>query len=53
MADEEKEKCFCHLNGYAVKDSTARKEVEEIKEHLGVLSNVTPITNEDIENLFV
>ena len=28
------EKCFCHLNGYAVKDSTARKEIETLKEQL-------------------
>lgn len=25
------EKCFCHLNGYAVKDSTARGEIETLK----------------------
>ena len=24
------EKCFCHLNGYAVKDSTARKQIEDL-----------------------
>lgn len=28
------EKCFCHLNGYAVKDSTARKEIEILKEQV-------------------
>lgn len=26
------DKCFCHLNGYAVKDGTARNEIEAIKE---------------------
>lgn len=25
------EKCFCHLNGLAVKDATARREIENIK----------------------
>lgn len=25
------EKCFCHFNGFAVKDATARKEIENIK----------------------
>ena len=25
------EKCFCHLNGYAVKDATARKDIETLK----------------------
>ena len=25
------DKCFCHLNGYAVKDATARKEIETLK----------------------
>lgn len=24
------EKCFCHLNGLAVKDATARKVIEEL-----------------------
>ena len=26
------DKCFCHLNGFAVKDATARKEIAELKE---------------------
>lgn len=25
------DKCFCHLNGYAVKDATARQKIEEIE----------------------
>lgn len=25
------EKCFCHLNGYAVKDATARKDIETLQ----------------------
>lgn len=25
------EKCFCHLGGYAVKDATARKKIEELE----------------------
>lgn len=28
------EKCFCHLNGYKVKDADARKSIEEINENL-------------------
>lgn len=27
------EKCFCHLNGFAVKDATARKLINEIQQH--------------------
>ena len=27
-----KEKCFCHLNGYAVKDATARRDLQDLKE---------------------
>lgn len=26
------DKCFCHLNGYAVKDAQARKDIEDLKE---------------------
>lgn len=26
------EKCFCHFNGYQVKDATARKDIETLKE---------------------
>jgi len=26
------EKCFCHLNGFAVKDATARQEIELLKQ---------------------
>ena len=33
------EKCFCHLNGYAVKDATARKEIESTKTSVNNLSN--------------
>lgn len=32
------EKCFCHLNGYAVKDATARNEIEKIKNSKSDLS---------------
>ena len=28
------EKCFCHLNGRAVKDATARASIKEINEHI-------------------
>lgn len=28
------EKCFCHFNGYAVKDATARADIENIKNKL-------------------
>lgn len=28
------EKCFCHFNGYAVKDATARKEIENVKSEI-------------------
>ena len=35
------DKCFCHLNGYAVKDATARKQIvdldEEVKQRAGGL----------------
>lgn len=34
------EKCFCHLNGYAVKDATARKEIEALKEQVNNVSHV-------------
>lgn len=27
----EQEKCFCHFNGYQVKDAVARKDIEELK----------------------
>lgn len=35
MAD----KCFCHLNGYAVKDATARKDISTLKERVNDLEN--------------
>lgn len=28
------DKCFCHLNGYAVKDATARKDIETLNDNL-------------------
>jgi hypothetical protein len=37
------DKCFCHLNGYAVKDATARQEIESIKANYatkGELENI-------------
>lgn len=36
------EKCFCHLNGYAVKDATARKKIADL-EKLSV-NNFEPFT---------
>lgn len=33
------EKCFCHLNGYAVKDSTARQEIANLEELYGDLNS--------------
>lgn len=35
------EKCFCHLNGFAVKDATARKQIEELKESLNKQNKVS------------
>jgi hypothetical protein len=37
------DKCFCHLNGYAVKDATARNEIANIKE--------TYATKEEVNNI--
>lgn len=33
------DKCFCHLNGYAVKDATARKSIEELSKKVDDLVN--------------
>lgn len=44
------DKCFCHLNGYAVKDATARGEIADIKETYATkeyVDNATP--NIDLE----
>lgn len=44
------EKCFCHFNGYEVKDAAARKSIEDIKLLLG--DEVTDIAaREAIQNL--
>lgn len=44
-----KEKCFCHFNGFAVKDATARKEIIDIKKLLNdielCLDNIIQIQN--------
>lgn len=42
------EKCFCHLNGYRVKDSVARNSIEEVKESV---NNLSSETQESINNL--
>jgi hypothetical protein len=34
-------KCFCHLNGYEVKDAKARKEIENVKSNIRQLSDIT------------
>lgn len=39
------EKCFCHLNGLAVKDATARKEIDDLKR--GFITSTT----KEIENI--
>lgn len=31
------EKCFCHLNGYKVKDADARKDIENINNAISIL----------------
>ena len=31
------DKCFCHLNGYAVKDATARQAIAEMQETINTL----------------
>lgn len=33
------EKCFCHLNGYVVKDATARQEIEQVRQDIEILKN--------------
>lgn len=33
------EKCFCHLNGYKVKDADARAEIETLKAEIEALKN--------------
>lgn len=35
----ENDKCFCHFNGYQVKDAVARNEIESIKNDVNVVSN--------------
>lgn len=40
------EKCFCHLNGYAVKDATARKSIEGLNNNYSALLK----TVEDLES---
>ena len=48
----ENEKCFCHFNGYQVKDATARKKLEEcavLKKGSGVDSVAQVITTESGE----
>ena len=42
------EKCFCHLNGYKVKDSDARKSIENLLNEINTLSENT---NNSINNL--
>ena len=32
------EKCICHLNGYAVKDATARAKAQELEQRLSNLN---------------
>lgn len=34
------DKCVCHINGYAIKDATARKELESVKENVNKISPV-------------
>jgi hypothetical protein len=43
------DKCFCHLNGYAVKDATARSEISNIKENYATKEYVTE-NREDLSN---
>lgn len=33
------EKCFCHLNGYVVKDATARKDLENVNTNIAKIKN--------------
>lgn len=35
----ENDKCFCHFNGYQVKDAVARNEIESIKNNVNAVSN--------------
>lgn len=52
------EKCFCHLNGYTVKDATARAEIEALKANAGggsspwrrVTGNI--VINEEANKIF-
>lgn len=47
----EKDKCFCHFGGLAVKDATARKEIETIKNDLQEVKNLIQETSEQLEEL--
>lgn len=42
-------KCFCHLNGYEVKDANARKSIESLNQAIENLNNlITDLSNEDV-----
>lgn len=57
------DKCFCHFNGYAVKDAKARSEIETIKEQYAnklyvedaisniEISSVEPVTTTGVFNV--
>lgn len=40
------EKCFCHLNGYAVKDATARNDIEALKTEKCDTSTLASVKND-------
>lgn len=49
------DKCFCHFNGFAVKDAKARQEIENIKTTYATKEEVTTTyaTKEELANIEV
>lgn len=43
------DRCFCHLNGYKVKDADARKEIEQIKNSFKELEDLENLHKKDTE----
>ena len=48
----EEQKCFCHFNGYEVKDAKARNEIEELqRENINLLNEIEELQRENINLL--
>ncbi len=43
------DKCFCHLNGYAVKDATARQQIAALTEQIAALTQLVTALAEKYE----